>query len=256
MLQGKHIWVIPLLTAIVVAGVGWWADGQLRRVVQQEIREDLQSTLVANVTALEIWMTNQKRVAAALAEEPRFKALALELLDTQRTLTNRAAATEAARQLLGTEKFGERIRTLGYPFAQIVNTNLLIVSENMRGRLIETGANMHEMMPDGITPFCVALGRQHWPTARALLAGPGAMMPFADPRPARELCEQAEMLFRVRSDDQECRGARHSSQLNSSQLNKQFTVKQLFQATLDKGFANLFSSKTWWILGIIRMVSS
>ena len=131
---GKHIWIIPLLTALVVAGVGWWADGQLRRGVQQEIRDDLQSTLDANVTALEIWMTNQKRVAAAFAEEPHFKSLALELLDTQRSLTNRAAANESARQLLVTEKFGERLRTLGYPFAQIVNTNLLIVSENIRGR--------------------------------------------------------------------------------------------------------------------------
>ena len=133
-LLGRHIWIVPLLTAVVVAGVAWWADGQLRHVVQQEIRDNLESTLQANVTALEIWMTNQKRVAAAFAEEPHFKTLALELLDTQRSLTNRAAANEAARQLLGTEKFGERLRTLGYPFAQIVSTNLLIVSENVRGR--------------------------------------------------------------------------------------------------------------------------
>ena len=131
---GKHIWIVPLLTALVVAVVAWWADGQLQRVVQQEIRNDLESTLRANVTALEIWMDNQKRIAAALADEPRFKTLALELLDTERSLTNRAAANEAARQLLGGDRFGERLRSLGYPFAQIVNTNLLIVSDNVRGR--------------------------------------------------------------------------------------------------------------------------
>jgi len=176
---GKHIWIVPLLTALVVAGVGWWADGQLRRVVQQEIRNDLESTLQANVTALEIWMTNQKRIAAALADEPRFKTLALELLDTQRSLTNRAAANEASRQLLMTEKFGERIRTLGYPFAQIVNTNLLIVSENIRGR-----GRLGTPVPETLAP----LYRELFEKGEPLI-----ITPFKLPRP--ELARRLPQRF-------------------------------------------------------------
>ena len=81
MTRGKHIWLVPLLLALLVGGVGWWADHELHRTIQQELRGDLQSTLNANVTALEIWMENQKRIAAALAEEPRLKAVAIELFE-------------------------------------------------------------------------------------------------------------------------------------------------------------------------------
>ena len=56
MMRWKHIWIVPLVLALLVGGVGWWADLQLRRTIQQELRTDLQSTLEANVTALEIWM--------------------------------------------------------------------------------------------------------------------------------------------------------------------------------------------------------
>ena len=178
-LLGKHIWIVPLLTAVVVAGVAWWADGQLRRVVEQEIRNDLESTLRANVTALEIWMTNQKRIAAALAEEPHFKTLALELLDTQRSLTNRAAANESARQLLVTEKFGERLRTLGYPFAQIVNTNLFIVSENFRGR-----GRLGSPVPEVLAP----LYREIFEKGEPLI-----ITPFKLPRP--ELARRLPQRF-------------------------------------------------------------
>jgi serine/threonine protein kinase len=134
MFRGKNIWIIPLITALAVAGIGWWADGQLRRAVQQEIRDDLQTTLDANATALEIWMANQKRIALALAEEPRFKSVALEIFDVQRSLTNRAAVAEAARQLLGGDQFRERIRALGYPAVQLVNTNFQIIADSVRPR--------------------------------------------------------------------------------------------------------------------------
>ena len=62
MTRGKHIWLVPLVLALLVGGVGWWADRELHRSIQQELRDDLQSTLDANITALEIWMENQKRI--------------------------------------------------------------------------------------------------------------------------------------------------------------------------------------------------
>lgn len=187
-LRGKHIWIIPLLTALVVAGVGWWADVQLRSVVEQEIRNGLESTLRANTTALEIWMNNQKRLASSLADEPQFKTLALELLDTQHNLTNRASATEAARQLLATQKFSERLRTLGYPFAQIVNTNLIIVSENVRGR----------GRPGMTVPVALApLYRELFEKGEPLI-----ITPFKSPRPelARRLPQRFGQRLRPFSD--------------------------------------------------------
>ena len=71
---------MPLVAALLVACVGWWADRELRDVMQDELTEDLRTALSADVTALEIWMANQKRIAAMLTEEPRLKYLAVELL--------------------------------------------------------------------------------------------------------------------------------------------------------------------------------
>lgn len=135
MMRGKNIWIVPLVLALLVGGVGWWADRELRRTIQQELRADLQSTLDANVTALEIWMANQKRIAAALAEEPRFKAIALELLEHPTAdPTNRAALATLSRQLISIQHLPERLRTLGYGMAQLVGTNYTIVFDTGRGR--------------------------------------------------------------------------------------------------------------------------
>jgi len=41
----------------------------------------LAATLNANVTALEIWMTNQTKLAAILADEPKVRTLALTILE-------------------------------------------------------------------------------------------------------------------------------------------------------------------------------
>ncbi|HEU5072369.1 MAG TPA: hypothetical protein VFV96_18365, partial [Verrucomicrobiae bacterium] len=165
MLRGKHIWLIPLLTALLVAGVGWWADTQLRQVIRQELANDLQSALDANATALEIWMANQKRIAASLAEEPRLKELANRLLSADHASgTNRTALAELSRQLLVSERFGERLHTLGYTMAQVVDTNLMVVSENARGRgrigqpvLADLAPKYRELFATGepqiITPF-------------------------------------------------------------------------------------------------------
>jgi hypothetical protein len=165
MTRGKHIWLVPLLLALLVGGVGWWADHRLRQTIQQELRGDLQSTLDANVTALEIWMENQKRLAAALADEPRFKAAALELFEQSAAgITNRAAFGELSRQLIGRERLGERLRMLGYGMAQLVGTNLTIIADTGFGRgrqgvpvFEELQSKYQELFASGepilITPF-------------------------------------------------------------------------------------------------------
>ena len=135
MMRVKHLWLFPLTLALLVGSAGWWADRELHQTIEQELRSDLQSTLEANVTALEIWMANQKRMAAALAEESRFKSLALELLEqSSANPTNRTALNELSRQLISTERLPERLRTLSYGMAQLVNTNFTIVADTGRGR--------------------------------------------------------------------------------------------------------------------------
>ncbi len=148
MTRGKHIWLVPLLLALLVASVGGWADRQLRQTIHRELRADLSSTLDANVTALEIWMTNQKRIATALADEPRLKIVALKLLDQPTdTATNRAAFGELSRELITSERLQERVRALGYGMAHLVNTNLLVVSDVGRRRSRQGNKIPEELQP-------------------------------------------------------------------------------------------------------------
>lgn len=167
MFRGKNIWIIPLLTALLVAGVGAWADAQLRRIIQDNLRKNLRTALDANVTALEIWMDNQKRIATSLAEEPALRTLTLEVLNApHNSQANRLQLTERSRQLLADVRLAERIRSLGYSMVQVVDTNLFIISETSRGRgrlgqpvLEELKPKYHELFATGepriITPFKV-----------------------------------------------------------------------------------------------------
>lgn len=134
MMRGKNIWLVPLLLALLVASVGWWADRQLRQTINRELRADLGTTLDANVTALEIWMANQKRIAAALADEPRLKTVALKLLEQADDATNRVTLNELSRDLITSERLQERVRALGYRIADLVNPDLTIISDTGRRR--------------------------------------------------------------------------------------------------------------------------
>jgi tRNA A-37 threonylcarbamoyl transferase component Bud32 len=126
---------MPLVAALLVACVGWWADRELRDVMQEELRDDLRTTLSADVTALEIWMANQKRIAAVLTEEPRLKSLAVELLSKGGVkATNQQAVASLARQLIFGDRLQARLNSLGYAVAQLVNTNCEVVLDSGRVR--------------------------------------------------------------------------------------------------------------------------
>lgn len=134
MKRDNSLWLTLLLLALLVGGVGWWADHLLRRTIEAELKSDLQSTLEANVTALEIWIANQKRIAAALAEELQFKGVTQGLFDRPEGRPRREARPdEVLRQFPALGQLAERLRTLGYGVAQLVDTNCLIVAETGRG---------------------------------------------------------------------------------------------------------------------------
>ena len=131
----KRNWIAPLLAALVVACVGWWADNELREVMREELTDDLRTMLNADVTALEIWMANQKRIAAALAEEPRLRNLAVDLLSKGGAkAADRPAVALLARQLIIGDRLQARLSSLGYTVAQLVNTNCEIVLDSGRAR--------------------------------------------------------------------------------------------------------------------------
>jgi hypothetical protein len=54
LLRRHFLWLFPLATAALVAFVGTWGQARVRQALQNQLRGDLQTTIDANVTALEI----------------------------------------------------------------------------------------------------------------------------------------------------------------------------------------------------------
>jgi hypothetical protein len=128
------IWVLPLVIAGLVALFGWWGNHALRQTIEQQLQSQLTSTLNANVTALEIWTTNQIRLATALAGEPEMRTNAIRILDRSESGPGTA---ESYSNVMDSERFfgdlQQRLNQLGYETAQLVNTNFSIVVSSMRG---------------------------------------------------------------------------------------------------------------------------
>jgi eukaryotic-like serine/threonine-protein kinase len=125
----QPIWIIPLAIAVVVALLGWWGSYRLRDAIQEQLKADLTTTLNANVTALEIWATNQMRMATALAEEPTVHTLAGKLLSNPPPRGNASPSPDASE--LG-NYLRPRLRLMGYGVAQLVNTNFFVTATSFR----------------------------------------------------------------------------------------------------------------------------
>ncbi len=123
------VWMFPLLIAVLVALVGWWGNYHLRDAIESELKADLTATLNANVTALQIWATNQMRLATELATEPAVSKVAARILEAPMSEPRSQPTMDA--MMLG-NYLRPRLVTMGYQIAQVVNTNLYVAATSMR----------------------------------------------------------------------------------------------------------------------------
>jgi hypothetical protein len=114
----QPIWLVPLFIAALVAVFGWWGNVRLRDTIEQQLTAQLTTNLNANVTALQIWMTNQMKLATVIADEPRVRILAARILeDAERERLAGQAAPDPV-QMTNRVEFANILRTtingLGY----------------------------------------------------------------------------------------------------------------------------------------------
>jgi eukaryotic-like serine/threonine-protein kinase len=130
----NSIWIVPLAIAGIVALFGWWGNGRLRDTIESQLRAELTTALGANVTALDIWTTNQAKLATTLADEPKLRELAIRIFDRfyeaggdNQKLLELPEAQELETYLR------PRLGRIGYGLANLVSTNLFVVASPMRG---------------------------------------------------------------------------------------------------------------------------
>jgi serine/threonine protein kinase len=124
------IWVLPVAIAGLVALFGWWGNARLRATIEGELQTQLTATLNANVTALGIWATNQTRLAMALADDPVVRQSATSIL--QAVPPPRREGRLPAETETFIEELRPRLTPLGYRFAQLVDTNMVVRASSLR----------------------------------------------------------------------------------------------------------------------------
>ncbi len=193
----QPIWIFPLVIAGLVAVFGLWANHRLRQIVEEQVRAKLVSTLAANVTALDIWTTNQTRLATSIAEQSEVQTLATRILNrsSQVSLENRRPVDPQDLEQLAAY-LRPRLNNLGYPMAQLVNTNFMVVGSSGRGRIgamlpvAEAHTNKFEQLfasgqPILITPFKPELLMRRPPPRNGPANGMEHPQPFLNRRPPR-----------------------------------------------------------------------
>ncbi|WP_161604332.1 serine/threonine protein kinase [Roseiconus nitratireducens] len=98
---------VATLVAIVLVGVTLFAGWRVRKSVRSQVRESLQTVLAANVTALRLWLEQQRDWVSHLAADPAIRRAALARLDGD------AASEPDAESIISAEQL-RRLRDAGY----------------------------------------------------------------------------------------------------------------------------------------------
>ena len=194
----QPLWIVPLASAGLVALFGWWGDTRLRQTIEEQLKADLTATLDANVTALEIWTTNQAKLATSMAEEPQVRELAIKVFQAFEQSDGDSKKTSDLRESDEWASYlRPRLNRVGYGVAHLVSTNLVVVANSMRGRF--RGANpvyeehlakFSELFASGqpviITPFKPRRPLDAPPRGGARGTRGESRRPFDNPPPPRE----------------------------------------------------------------------
>jgi len=102
LLLSRHLWVWPLLGAIVLGAVGLWSRSRVVEATHAELAARLQTVRDADVAALRLWFSEQEADAKSFAADVRIEGAIAELaaLDLQTNGDSTALAeSESAKTL-------------------------------------------------------------------------------------------------------------------------------------------------------------
>lgn len=115
LLVSKHLWVWPLLGAVVLVLVGTWVRSEVDRVTRAEVASRLTALLNADIAALRLWFSERESDARSFAADIQVQGAVSYLAELAQTtnatpaaLTSSAAATTLQmylKPLLGAQNY-------------------------------------------------------------------------------------------------------------------------------------------------------
>lgn len=98
----KHLWIWPLLGALVLGAVGYWVRNRVEGATRDELASRLQTLLNADIAALRLWFSERQSDAKSFAADVRIQEEIIKLVElahstdaTEDVLAN----SESARSL-------------------------------------------------------------------------------------------------------------------------------------------------------------
>ena len=81
----RHLWVWPLLGALVLGAVGFWVRNRVEGATRAELASRLQTLLNADVAALRLWFSERQSDARSFAADLAVQSAVGDLVELART---------------------------------------------------------------------------------------------------------------------------------------------------------------------------
>ena len=107
----RQLWAWPLIAAVVLAGLAWWVNDAVERVMRKQVAAELTAIRDADVTALRIWMKQQEADVKVLALSDRVRPAVTELMAHA---DSDAALRQSPRQAELRAFLAPRMKLFGY----------------------------------------------------------------------------------------------------------------------------------------------
>ena len=141
----RQFWAWPLIAAVVLGGIAWWANRAVEGVMQTQVAAELTAIRDADVTALRIWMKQQEADVHVLAMSDRIRPAVNELLAHA---DSDAALRQSPRQAELRAFLAPRMKMFGYtdffvfaPSRKVIassqDATIGVILNGYRGNLVE-----------------------------------------------------------------------------------------------------------------------
>ena len=93
-------WILPLVIALLVGSVGWWAQSTVEGAVKQQLAAEFSTLVDAEVAALSMWLDIEKSEAQKLAINPVVHAHVLGLIQRSANQSGEWEALRSSREMV------------------------------------------------------------------------------------------------------------------------------------------------------------
>src|SRR6185369_3734438 len=76
----RHLWAWPLVAAVVLGAIGWWVHHAVEDALRRQRAIDLNTMVDASVTAVRVWMSEQRINVELIAGDEQLQPPVAELL--------------------------------------------------------------------------------------------------------------------------------------------------------------------------------